>query len=84
MTEVTRLKVAKRGRKVVFGDVLDSEIQRYIQHLPDNGTSISIALVLAAAEGYLLACDRTVLIEYGGHVSLTKDWARSLLIRMGL
>ena len=62
---------------------MDTEIQRYVQRLRDNGTSVSTALVQAAAEGYLLARDRTVLVEYGGHVSLTKDWARSLLIRMG-
>ena len=79
-TEVTRLEIVKSGRKVVLGDVLDSEIQRHIPRLCGNGTSISIALVLAAAEAYLLARDRTVLVEYDGHVSLTKDWARSLLI----
>ena len=31
--EVTRLEVTKRGCKVVLGDVLDSEIQQYIQRL---------------------------------------------------
>ena len=80
---MTHLEVAKRGRKVALGEKLDAEIRRYIQRLRDNGTSISTALVQAAAEGYVLSRDRTVLVEYGGHFSLTMDWTRSLLIRMG-
>ena len=71
-TEVTSLKVAKRGVRLCLDIVLDCEIQPYIQLLCGNGTSLSIALVLAAAEGYLLACDRTVLIQYGGHVLLQR------------
>ena len=81
--EVTKLDIAKRGRKVALGEMLDDEIKRYIQHLRENGTAISITLVQAAAEGYLLGRDRTVLVQYGGHVSLTWDWARSLLRRLG-
>ena len=73
---MTRLEVMKHGHKVVLEGVPDSEIQRYIQRLHGNRTSLSIALVLAAAEGYLLDRDHTVLVEYGRHVSLTKDWAR--------
>lgn len=82
-TEVTHLQVAKRGRKVALGEQLDAEVWRYLQRLRENGTSISTTLVLAAAEGCLLGRDRTVLVEYGVHVSLTMDWARSLLIRIG-
>ena len=47
------------------------------------GIMENISLVKAAAKGYLLGRDRTVLVEYGGHVNLTFDWARSLLKRMG-
>ena len=69
---MSTLEVAKRGRKVALGEALDTEIKRYIQRLRDNGTAVSIALVQAAAEGYLLARDRTALVEYGGHVSHTR------------
>ena len=81
--EVTNLEFAKCGHKVILGEQLDAEVRQYIQRLRDNGTSISTALVQAAAEGYLLGRDRTVLVQYGGHVSLTMDWACSILIRMG-
>ena len=60
-TEVTQLDVAKRGRKLALGETLDAEVKRYIQRLRENGTAVSVSLVLPAAEGYLLGRDRTVL-----------------------
>ena len=49
---------------------LDAEVKHYIQRLRENGTAVSVALVQAAAESYLLGRNRTVLAEYGGHVGL--------------
>ena len=83
LTEVTQLGVVKRGRKLALGETLDAEVKHYIKRLQENGTAVSIALVQAAAQGYLLGRDRTVLAEYGGHVRITWDWARFLLRRMG-
>ena len=62
--EVTNLEVAKRGRKVILGEKLDADVRLYIQRLRDNGTSTSTALVQVAAEGYLLGCNRTVLVQW--------------------
>ena len=79
---VTKLDTVKCGRKVALGEPLDAEIKRYIQCLRENGTAVSVRLVQAAAKGYLLGCDCTVLVEYGGHVCLMLNWACSLLKRM--
>ena len=54
----------------------------YIQGLRKNGTAISVRLVQAAAKGYLLSHNHTVLVEYGGHVSHAR-FAHLLLKRMG-
>ena len=43
LSEVTKLDVAKSGRKVTLGEIL---------HLRENGAAVSISLVQAAAEGY--------------------------------
>ena len=83
LSEVIKLHVVKQGGKVALGEALNAEIKRYIQRLRDNGTAVSVALVRPAAEDYLLGHDRTVLVEYGGHICLLHDWARSLLKRMG-
>ena len=76
-----KTRCCKAGRKVLLGEKLCNE--RYVECLRDIGTPVSLSLVQAAAEGYLLGQDCTVLVEYGGHVSLTFDWTQSLLKRMG-
>ena len=38
---------------------------------------------MAAGEGLIKAHDRTMLVQHGGHILITKSWAMSLLKRMG-
>ena len=54
-----------------------------IKRLRDSGTGISSSIVLAVAEGYIMQRNKTVLMQYGGHVELTHNWALSLLARLG-
>ena len=68
----------------MLGYVLDSEIQQYIQRLHGNGTSLSIPLLLAAAERYLLARDLTLVYSLNmvgmsvlqriGHIHFSSKW----------
>ena len=37
---------------------------------------------MAAGEGLIKAHDRTMLVQHGGHIRITKSWAMSLLKRM--
>lgn len=62
---------------------LDSRVQNYVKALRNAGTPIGSSVVIAAAEGLVRATDRTLLVEHGGHIALTKTWALSLLGRMG-
>ena len=39
-------------------------------------------IVMAAARGILLKCNRGMLVDYGGHIELNRYWARSMLQRM--
>ena len=45
--------------------------------------SLGSSIVIADAEGTVTAHDRTLLVQYSGHINLTHDWAMSLLSRMG-
>ena len=38
---------------------------------------------MAAAEGIVASRDQGLLAQHGGHIQITKTWARSLLTRMG-
>jgi len=34
-------------------------------------------IVCAAARGIVMSIDRTILLEFGGHISLNRHWAHS-------
>ena len=44
---------------------------------------MSTAIVLGAERGIILNTNRTLLAEYCGHVILTNDWAKLLILRTG-
>ncbi len=81
--EVTTLQKLKRGRKMILGEQLDSKVKNYIMALRRAGTPIGSSIVMAVGEGMVRAHDRTLLVQYGGHIQITKAWALSLLKRMG-
>ena len=83
LEEVKSLPGHKRGRNVMLGEELDGKIQSYVKALRTAGTPTGSSVVMAAAEGLVKAYDRTILVEYGGQVAITKSWAMSLLGRMG-
>ena len=71
----------RRDRPLLLGE-LDKKVQAYVRALRDAGGSIGSSIVIADAEGIVTAHDRTLLVQYGGHINLTRDWSLSLLSRM--
>ncbi len=56
-----------------------------VTDLRKNGTVVkNTALVMACAEGIVRSKDSNLLSSNGGHISLGKYWAKSLLRRMDL
>ena len=47
-----------------------------------RGAPITSSVINAVAKGIAQANDRTLLVENGGHLSLSNDWARKVLYRM--
>ena len=81
-TEVAELPVGKCGRRVLLGKRLDNEVQRYITRLRDNGTPVSVALVRRPPQR--ATCLAVIVLYLLSMMdSLTHDWSRSLLKRMG-
>ena len=80
--DVTSLPSKKCGQPLSLGK-LDDDVQKYIIALRQAGTPINCKIVIAAATGIVKATDHTLLYENGGHLTLTKTWAYSLLKRMG-
>ena len=44
---------------------------------------MNTAVVMGCAEGIVLHHDSNLLASNGGHIAISKDWAKSLLHRMG-
>ena len=82
--EVTSVPARKRGRKLLLGDQLDAKVQSYVKALHSAGTLIGSSIVMVAATGIVSAHDRTLLVEYGGYICISKSWAISLLKEIGL
>ena len=82
--DVTKLPERRRGRPLLLGVELDRQVQSYLTSLRKNGAVVNTAIVMACAEGIVRSKDSNLLSSNGGHIFLTKDWAKSLLRRMGL
>ena len=85
---VDTLATKEKKRPLLLGEEMDTAIQEYIKSLRTTGAVVNTVVVMAAAAGIVAARDVTKLREYdghlyGGHIDITKSWARSLLDRMG-
>ena len=63
--------------------MLDKAVQEYVRGLREVGSVVDISIIMAAAEGIIVAQDEGLLVQHGGHIEITKSWAVSLLERMG-
>ena len=80
---VTCLPTQSRGRPLLVGVELDVAIQDYIRTLRQAGGVVNTAIVMAAAEGIISSRCPGKLQKQGGDIQIGKDWAKSLMSRMG-
>ena len=80
--DLSELPAKKRGRRLLLGDDLDQKVQLHLKKVREGGGVVSARIAIAAARGIVLTCDRSMLMEFGGHVELNRHWAYSLLHQM--
>ena len=73
----------KEGRPLLLPDELDHQVQEYLKELRKRGVAINSSIVIATAQGIIMNKDANLLSCNGGCISLTIDWAKSLMTRMG-
>ena len=81
--DVNELSDKKRGRRLMLGEELDKQVQSYVLDLRSNGAVINSSITIAVAQGIVTNYDSNLLSENGGHIALTKSWAKYLLRRLG-
>ncbi|CAC5358497.1 unnamed protein product [Mytilus coruscus] len=70
------------GNPLLLGD-LDTKVQDWIRKVRINGGVINARIGMAAAEAIVTKFARHRLERYGGHITITSSFAKSLLRRMG-
>ena len=76
---VTELSSKKRGRPVLLGPKLDEHLQHLLVGMRARGTPVGTTVVMGVAEGILMKYKS----QFKSDVKLNKEWARSVLCRMG-
>ena len=79
---VNSLDGKKRGRPPLLGTKLDLLLQERIKAMRERGTSIGSGTVIGIGRGILLKHEKSSLHEFGGPITLSKDWAVGVLRRM--
>ena len=77
---VPELPNKKIGRPLLISEQADRQVQKYIHFLRATGSAVNTAVVISAAKGILESIDANIIKR----VKLNKDWAKSLLTRMGM
>ena len=80
-----KLPSKRRGRPCLLGEKIDIEVQTILRAMRDNGAVVNTSIAIATATGVVRKRDKSLLKENGDSLEqmLTKNWAKSLLCRMG-
>lgn len=73
----------KRGRPLLLGEELDKKVKAYLLSLRSCGAVVNTAITLVCAQGIVINEDASLLDVNGGHISLSKHWAKNFLHRIG-
>uniref|UniRef100_A0A1X7U603 Uncharacterized protein n=1 Tax=Amphimedon queenslandica TaxID=400682 RepID=A0A1X7U603_AMPQE len=76
---VDSLPVKRRGRPPLLGQKWDQLLQELIIAKRQRSVPIGTSVVIGTGRGILLKHNRSLLEEYGGTVTLDKEWAKSVL-----
>ena len=80
---VKQLVNKKRGHPLLLGCTLYQQVRAYLTALRNNGAVVNTAIAIGCAEGVVKNFNSNLLECNGGHIKLTKSWAKCLMLRMG-
>ena len=80
---VKELPRKKCGWPPLLGEKLDGYLQDLILAMRSQGSAINTNIVVSVGRGILLKHRKSDHTGFGGSVNLNKEWARSVLKRMG-
>ena len=82
MLQIVAINIKKRGRPSILPENIMAKTIEMVKCLRLKGAPVSSSVIVAVARGMILANDSSLLIENGGSIDLSKNWARHVLYRM--
>ena len=76
------LSSRKRGRPALMPEDLMKKTITLVEALRLKGAPVTASVINSIAKGVVIANYRSILIEYGGYLSLNSDWGKTVLYRM--
>ena len=67
---------------MLLGEKLDKEVGAYIKAVCEAGKVVATSITIAAATAIVQRADKSLLGENSGPITLTTNWAKSLLYRL--
>ena len=80
---LNELSGTKCGKPFLLGVTVDAEVQAILKAMCDSGAVVNTSIAIATAMCLVCKRNRSLLKEEGGPLKLTKNWAKSILYRMG-
>ena len=81
---VNSLPSMKRGRPSLIGETADEYFKKNIIAMRERGAPIGTSVVVGIGHGILLRTDKYILEEFRETIKINKEWAKTVLRRMGL
>ena len=69
---MTSLSTKAQGQPVMLGKEVDVPVQDYITVMRAVDVIVTTNICMAAAEGIVVGCDQGLLVQYRGHIHITK------------
>ena len=72
-----------RGRPPLLGRKCDNILQQLIVSMRSRGSPVGSSVTIGVGRGIMMRHNKSLLQEFGGPIILGKEWAKSVLRRMG-
>ena len=82
LVEVNEIGTKKQGRPRILPEELMKKSIDIIKALPLKATPVSYSVMAAVARGVVISHDRSLLVEDGGHLKFSDNWAKQILYKV--
>ena len=76
------MQTKKRGHPTLLPEELMHKVIIIVEALRLKGAPVTTEAINSVARGFIVANDRSILLENGGYLSISHQWGHNVLYRM--